>query len=89
MEIILLVSFLMVVLSIAITLLRIYLGPHAIDRVLGIDSLSIATAALLSIHSIRVENSAFLDIVLILSIIAFLATVVFSKLIETNRKRVK
>lgn len=61
---------------------RLIVGPTVPDRVVALDSLGVALISMIGIFSILVDTSFFLDIILLLAILAFIGTVAFSKFLE-------
>ena len=81
-EIILTTSLILFGISIAITLIRILLGPSFSDRVLGMDVIGVILISAMAILSILFQTKAFLDVILILGILSFISTISFSKFME-------
>lgn len=73
-------------LSIAILIIRFFKGPHTVDRIISLDLLVTTGVGVIAIYSIVKDEATFLDVTLILTLIAFLGTVAFSYYIE-KRKR--
>ncbi|WP_404404547.1 Na(+)/H(+) antiporter subunit F1 [Jeotgalibacillus malaysiensis] len=57
-------------------------GPSVADRVIALDSLGISLIAVTALFSILLRTSVFLEVILLLGILAFIGTVAFSKYIE-------
>lgn len=76
------------VLSIAMVLLfvRFLLGPSIADRVIALDLLITTGIGIISIYCIISNQPTFLDIAMILALIAFLGTVAFSYYLEKRNK---
>jgi len=76
------------VLSVAMVLLfiRFLLGPSIADRVIALDLLITTGIGIISIYSIITNQPTFLDIAMILALIAFLGTVAFSYYLEKRNK---
>jgi multicomponent Na+:H+ antiporter subunit F len=81
-EIILTTSLILFGVAIAITLVRILLGPSFSDRVLAMDVIGVNLISAMAILSILLQTKAFLDVILILGILAFISTIAFSKFME-------
>lgn len=75
-------------LTIAVVLifLRFLKGPSISDRVIALDLLITTGIGIIAVYSIIVNQSTFLDIAMILALIAFLTTVAFSYYLEKKRK---
>lgn len=76
------------VLSIAMVMLfvRFLIGPSIADRVIALDLLITTGIGIISIYSIITNQPTFLDIAMILALIAFLGTVAFSYYLEKRNK---
>ncbi|MGB5947546.1 Na(+)/H(+) antiporter subunit F1 [Paenisporosarcina sp.] len=76
------VMVILVSLSMAAFIYRLIIGPSVPDRVVALDSLGVALIAMIGLISILSDTSFFLDIILLLAILAFIGTVSFSKFLE-------
>ena len=74
------------VLSELLVFVRFVIGPSVIDRVVALDLVVTIGIGIISIYSIVTETSNFLDIAMILALIAFLGTVAFSYYLEKRNK---
>lgn len=81
-EIMLITSLSLFGLAIFITLIRIVLGPSLPDRVIALDMIGVNLISGIAILSILLGTKAFLEVILILGILAFISTIAFSKYIE-------
>lgn len=74
----------LVILSIAMVgfLYRVVKGPSAADRVIALDVMGITLAGIVAIVSILLNTSTFLDVILLIGILAFVGTVAFAKFLE-------
>lgn len=81
-ETILTISLILFGIAIAITLVRILLGPSFSDRVIAMDVIGVNLLSAMAILSILYETKAFLDVILILGILAFISTIAFSRFME-------
>ncbi len=61
---------------------RVIKGPSVPDRVMGLDSIGINLIAITAITSILLKTDAFLEVILLIGIIAFVGTVAFSKFLQ-------
>ncbi|WP_412758983.1 Na(+)/H(+) antiporter subunit F1 [Niallia taxi] len=57
-------------------------GPTTPDRVVALDAIGIGLAGLTALISIVLNTSAFLEVILVIGILAFIGTVAFSKFLE-------
>lgn len=72
--------------SAVLVFIRFLMGPSLPDRVVALDLLITVGIGIISIYSIVTDQSTFLDIALILALIAFLGTVAFSYYLEKRNK---
>lgn len=68
--------------SIAIALYRIIRGPSMPDRAVGLDMIGVNLVSGIAVFSILLQTKVFLDVILILGILAWIGTIAFSKFIE-------
>lgn len=66
--------------------IRFVMGPTLSDRVVSLDLLLTTGIGIIAIYSIHTDQPAFLDIAMILALIAFLGTVAFSYYLEKREK---
>jgi multicomponent Na+:H+ antiporter subunit F len=65
---------------------RFLIGPSLSDRVISLDLLITIGIGIIAVYSIVNDKSTFLDIAMILALIAFLGTVAFSYYLEKRKK---
>lgn len=64
--------------STLLTLIRFVKGPSLPDRVISLDVFSANLLAVLAIYSVLAEQKAYLNVALIMSLIAFVGTMTFA-----------
>ena len=67
-----------IVCSMILALIRIIKGPTLADRIIATDILSANLIGLLVLYSLISDNLIYLDIALVISLIAFLGTMTFA-----------
>ncbi|WP_207493217.1 cation:proton antiporter [Aridibaculum aurantiacum] len=72
--------------SIVLVFIRFLKGPGIVDRVIALDLLITIGIAIIAVYSIINNQSTFLDIAMILALIAFLGTIAFSYYLEKRKK---
>ncbi|MFN4080685.1 MAG: cation:proton antiporter [Saprospiraceae bacterium] len=72
--------------SIVLVFWRFLKGPGISDRVVALDLLITIGIGVIAIYSIVSNQPTFLDIAMILALIAFLGTVAFSYYLEKREK---
>ncbi|MBO1510813.1 Na(+)/H(+) antiporter subunit F1 [Metabacillus bambusae] len=75
-------SLLIVAISTLLFVYRLVKGPTTPDRVIALDAIGINLIAITAIISIALNSNAFVEIILLLGILAFIGTVAFSKWLE-------
>ncbi|WP_202080730.1 Na(+)/H(+) antiporter subunit F1 [Caldalkalibacillus salinus] len=68
--------------SILISTYRVFKGPTMPDRVIALDIIGINIIALVGVVSVWLSTQAFLEVILLIGILAFIGTISFSKFIE-------
>lgn len=72
-------------LALIFIMLRFIKGPQIVDRVVALDLLITIGVGFIALFSIIMNNAVFLDVAIILALIAFLSTVAFSYYIFKSR----
>lgn len=72
--------------STLLVFIRFLKGPNLSDRVISLDLMITIGIGIIAIYSIISDKSTFLDIAMILALIAFLGTVAFSYYLEKQKK---
>lgn len=80
------VTFGMLVLSGALCLLRVVRGPTLADRVLALDTLLIVGVVGVGVEAARTRSGAFLDVLLVVALVAFVGTTATARYIEQRRR---
>ena len=76
------ISLLIVILSMAGLLYRVFRGPSIPDRLVALDAISVMLISATALLSILFETRFFLEVILLIAIMSFIGTVAFSKFIE-------
>ncbi|PAE39784.1 Na(+)/H(+) antiporter subunit F1 [Bacillus sp. 7884-1] len=61
---------------------RVIKGPSVADRVIALDAIGVNLVAITALISIVLSSHAFLEIILLIGILAFIGTVAFAKYLE-------
>ena len=80
----LLINIIYAVLGIALLLAfaRLVRGPSLPDRVVALDLISALTVSIICTYAIGTNQQVFLDVAIVLALIAFLGTVAFAQYVE-------
>ncbi len=76
---------LLLAIAFAISLLRAVRGPSVADRAVAADVGLYAIVAAITLLAVRSGSTAFIDVVLIATLLGFLATVALSALVGRRR----
>ncbi|MCG8341612.1 MAG: monovalent cation/H+ antiporter complex subunit F [Chlorobiales bacterium] len=71
-------SVIIIGLSILVIFLRLVIGPSIEDRIVALDLLSANAIAFIAVYSIQKNTTTFLDVGIIVALLAFLGTVAFA-----------
>lgn len=74
-------------LSLILVFIRIFKGPNVVDRVIALDLLITIGVSIITVYSISTEKSTFIDVAMILALIAFLGTIAFSYYLEKRGRK--
>ena len=77
-----LVALSMMSVAIALAVVRLVRGPSLPDRVVALDLLSILVAGATAVYAIGTGQAGYLDVAMVLTLIAFIGTVAFARYIE-------
>lgn len=75
----------MLALAAALCTVRLLRGPSLPDRVVALDLLAVVAIAILAAFAVAVDQTAFIDIILAIGLLAFLGTVAFALYIERTQ----
>ncbi len=81
------VSTIIIGLSLLLIFYRIISGPSTEDRIVGLDLLTSNAIGFIAVYSIQSGTTTFLDVGLILALIAFLGTVAFAFYLERRTRK--
>lgn len=74
------------ILSVLLVFVRFLIGPSLSDRVVALDLLITIGIGIIAVYAIVNNQPTFLDIAMILALIAFLSTVAFAYYLEKRKK---
>lgn len=81
------ISVVIIGLSILFIFIRLLIGPSIEDRIVALDLLAANAIAFIAVYSIQSGTTTFLDVGVILALLAFLGTVAFAFYLERRTKR--
>ncbi len=74
-------------LSLLLVFIRSYKGPSIVDRVIALDLLITIGVSVIAVYSISTLRTTFIDVAMILALIAFLGTIAFSFYLEKRGRK--
>ncbi|BBU38585.1 Na(+)/H(+) antiporter subunit F [Aeribacillus pallidus] len=81
-EFIIWISLALIAASSLLLMIRLIKGPSVPDRAISLDAIGINLVGITAIMSIVLDTSAFLDIILLIGILAFIGTASIAKFLE-------
>ena len=72
--------------SIVLTLIRFLMGPSLPDRIISLDVFTANLLAVLAIYSVLSYQKTYLNVSLIMSLVAFVGTMTFAYYLVQKRK---
>ncbi len=81
-EMIMKISLICISLAMLALIYRVIKGPTIPDKVIALDAIGINLVALIALISMLLKTSAFLEVILLVGILAFIGTVAFAKFLE-------
>lgn len=79
---ILIISLILFGISIAITFVRVIIGPSFPDRVIAMDVIGVNLISAIAILALIYDTFTFFDVILVLGILAFISTIAYSRFLE-------
>lgn len=76
------ISFVLVMIAIALGFYRIAKGPSLADRVVSLDMMTISIMAFCGLYAIFSGSTAFIDVAIVVALVGFLATVALARFAE-------
>jgi multicomponent Na+:H+ antiporter subunit F len=65
--------------AMALTVLRIILGPSLADRILGLDTITVLAIGVIGVFAVRTGLYLYVDVAVALALVGFLATAAFAR----------
>ncbi|MFD1861583.1 Na(+)/H(+) antiporter subunit F1 [Planococcus chinensis] len=81
-QIMLTVALSLFILAILLALYRIIRGPSMPDRVVALDMIGVNLISAVAVFSVALETRAFLEVILIVGILAFISTIALARFVE-------
>jgi multisubunit Na+/H+ antiporter MnhF subunit len=69
-------------LACGLALLRLWIGPHAPDRIVAADTLSVIATGTIVVIALLFDSALYLDVALLYGVLAFVGVVALARTIE-------
>ena len=76
------VSFVLVMLGVVFAFIRLIIGPTLPDRIVALDMMTVLIVSFCGLYAILGEDTAFIDVAIVLALVGFLATVALARFVE-------
>lgn len=86
-EIALNISIVMIGVSLILIFIRLAIGPTIEDRIVALDLLAANAIGFVAVYSVQNKATAFLDVGIIVALLAFLGTVAFAYYLERRTQK--
>ena len=82
MNLVFIVVEIMLAIAIAITFIRLVIGPTMLNRVVALDLMAVLAVGMMVSEAVRSGEHALLDVAVVIGITAFIGTAAFAMLID-------
>ncbi len=79
------ISFVLVMLGVAFAFVRLIKGPSLPDRIVALDMMTVLIVSFCGLYAILSEDTAFVDVAIVLALVGFLATVALARFVERRQ----
>jgi multicomponent Na+:H+ antiporter subunit F len=73
-------------LTLVLSLVRLMRGPSLADRIVALDLMTTIGVAFCGLYAVLTDQPVFLDVAVVMALIAFVGTVAFARFLEARRK---
>jgi multicomponent Na+:H+ antiporter subunit F len=81
------IAFILVMLGVVGGFIRLVKGPSLPDRVVALDMMTVLIVSFCGLYAILSEQTAFVDVAIVVAVIGFLATVALARYVERRQHR--
>lgn len=85
-EVVILTVFGILLLSLALSFVRVVRGPTLPDRVAALELVNVLTVSFIAVYTVWSREVAFIDAAVALALIAFVSTVAFARFAERGER---
>jgi multicomponent Na+:H+ antiporter subunit F len=80
-------SFAILLIALLLTLIRLIIGPSTNDRIASMDLIASIVSSFILVYSVVINNTLYIDIVIIISLISFIGTVAVSTYLKQKNTK--
>ena len=73
------IAYVLLSLSLLVSLVRVVLGPSLPDRVVALDLIAFVVISLIATYALSSGHPVYLDVAIVLALMAFLGTIAFAR----------
>ena len=81
------ISIIMIGISLIFIFIRLAIGPSIEDRIVALDLLAANAIGFVTVYAIQNKTTTFLDVGIIVALLAFLGTVAFAYYLERRTRK--
>lgn len=87
METVITITFAILLLALVLTFVRLIIGPTLPDRVVALELIPSILVSIIGVYAINHNTSSFIDVSIVVALIAFLAAIGFARFLERGGPR--
>ncbi|RUO23946.1 pH regulation protein F [Aliidiomarina minuta] len=87
MQIVIYITFALLSIALIFTFIRLLLGPTLPDRVVALELLPSAIVVMIGTYAIYTDIASFIDVAVVVALMAFLAAIGFARFLERGGPR--
>ncbi len=72
----------LIILSLLLTLIRLFKGPTVADRIVALDAMTIISISLIVLIAHIAQRIIYLDVAIVYGLVSFIGVVVFARYLE-------
>ncbi len=81
------IAYVLLSISLLVSIIRVAIGPSLPDRVVALDLIAFVVISLIATYSISSGHPVYLDVAIVLALVAFLGTIAFARFVFIRAER--
>ena len=86
-ELVITITFALLMAALILSFVRLAMGPSLPDRVVALELISAIVVGIIATYSVATGVSSFLDVAIVMALMAFLAAIGFARFLEEGGRR--